>query len=629
MSGEKLASPQAAGDEGQEDGSTKTAESNAGEGSDQEAGSKPSHSAVQVITRFMCKFCGRQFIRRADMDAHALLHDDERPPLTCGVCGKIYNTRSKLQRHVRVHSGERPFPCNVCGKRFPRSDHVKQHMRVHSKLSGELLVTGTPLGLTHKSHCRLCGVKFEDRSELGKHLLSHGFNKLYSCIYCGEVFESNDKLKKHKQAHEARLEEFLPVLSVPDPSMSSKNTTPFSKNACKRKKPGRPKGSKTVNKRRKDLSRLGFSKFKITRRSGSESWQTVAPVLKTEEAESADQSASTSDHPMPILERILMDSRPSIVKSERDTEGDHSDSGNKSESSDIPQMSISACYSLAEGQDNSDIPDIEEIRASTLLDGNNMIMLPSGRDLREEEDEEEDSSNAAEGEERETEEGVAPEVSQASSVCAVPATRSVADSEARTTQTSLIRPTVLPATATATLMTLQQHVNPQTALAACSSSCAAGVTPTPSTTAITTRPTISLLPNVLAFRTHPLLPAPALNLAPHAVQPTVGGGLYNGAGRLYNPLTNFPPTASSPAAAVLSLPGLESFPPGRKMMRCQHCCIWFEDSALGLLHQSLHSADDTDPFTCKKCLKRLGNRLEFTAHIIWHLDPTMEDSSAV
>ena len=156
---------------------------------------------------------------------------------------------------------------------------------------------------------------------------------------------------------------------------------------------------------------------------------------------------------------------------------------------------------------------------------------------------------------------------------------------------------------------------------------------TANATTVVTRPTISLLPNVLAFRTHPILTTPALNLAPTAVHPTAAAaaatGLYNPAANLYNynPLGNFS-VAGAALQRGLSLPA-ESFPLGRKMMRCQYCCIWFEDSALGLLHQSLHSADESDPFTCKKCLKRLGNRLEFTAHIIWHLDPTMEDSAVV
>ena len=58
--------------------------------------------------------------------------------------------------------------------------------------------------------------------------------------------------------------------------------------------------------------------------------------------------------------------------------------------------------------------------------------------------------------------------------------------------------------------------------------------------------------------------------------------------------------------------------------RCEHCHIWFEDFAMFMLHNSLHSADEADPFTCKKCMKKLGNRLEFTAHLVWHLDPILD-----
>lgn len=63
---------------------------------------------------------------------------------------------------------------------------------------------------------------------------------------------------------------------------------------------------------------------------------------------------------------------------------------------------------------------------------------------------------------------------------------------------------------------------------------------------------------------------------------------------------------------------------GKRLSKCDHCGMWFEDFGIYMLHSSLHSADESDPFTCRKCLKKLGNRLEFMAHLVWHLDPELQ-----
>ena len=93
-----------------------------------------STNKVQVITAYMCRYCGQQFDSPTAMQLHIQNHLSGKTPHQCSVCGKEYRTPSKLQRHVRVHSGERPYPCTVCGRRFTRSDHVKQHMKVHMQV---------------------------------------------------------------------------------------------------------------------------------------------------------------------------------------------------------------------------------------------------------------------------------------------------------------------------------------------------------------------------------------------------------------------------------------------------------------------------------------------------------------
>ena len=56
-------------------------------------------------------------------------------PRVCRYCGRSFMAKYDLERHERVHSGERPFACSSCGKRFSRKDHLRLHLsRVHGDL---------------------------------------------------------------------------------------------------------------------------------------------------------------------------------------------------------------------------------------------------------------------------------------------------------------------------------------------------------------------------------------------------------------------------------------------------------------------------------------------------------------
>ncbi|KAK6168018.1 hypothetical protein SNE40_021926 [Patella caerulea] len=112
-------------------------------------------------------------------------------------------------------------------------------------------------------------------------------------------------------------------------------------------------------------------------------------------------------------------------------------------------------------------------------------------------------------------------------------------------------------------------------------------------------------------------------LAPRLYQPSHRKSLTSTSNSSVNNIT------SNLGSATPVLGQTAGFFYGKRMTRCNHCCIWFEDSSMSMLHMSLHSADETDPFKCKKCLKRLGNRLEFMAHIVWHLDSSLGESNYI
>jgi hypothetical protein len=108
----------------------------------------------------------------------------------------------------------------------------------------------------------------------------------------------------------------------------------------------------------------------------------------------------------------------------------------------------------------------------------------------------------------------------------------------------------------------------------------------------------------------------------------------NVGGNKYTPIANLPtilPAPSLSAPAFVPSVTLSTQPAAQKarsdtpkLIKCDHCCIYFEDNAMSMLHNTLHSADNADPFTCRKCYKKLGNRLEFMAHMVWHLEPNMD-----
>lgn len=49
-------------------------------------------------------------------------------------------------------------------------------------------------------------------------------------------------------------------------------------------------------------------------------------------------------------------------------------------------------------------------------------------------------------------------------------------------------------------------------------------------------------------------------------------------------------------------------------LRCPHCCIAFDDTALFTIHMRFHSF--SEPFTCNSCGEKCENKIEFTMHII-------------
>ncbi|GCC25454.1 hypothetical protein chiPu_0003864 [Chiloscyllium punctatum] len=103
---------------------------------------------------FKCEYCGRRFLRKAQLTMHRRTHTGEKP-YVCDQCGRGFAEKSNLNDHRRTHTGERPYACTFCVKTFHRSTHLKVHLRRHT---GE-----------KPYRCEDCKKTFVDSSSLQKH----------------------------------------------------------------------------------------------------------------------------------------------------------------------------------------------------------------------------------------------------------------------------------------------------------------------------------------------------------------------------------------------------------------------------------------------------------------------------
>ncbi|XP_054899901.1 PR domain zinc finger protein 15 isoform X3 [Poeciliopsis prolifica] len=162
------------------------------------------------------------------------------PPLTspddktfqCDICSRFFSTNSNLSKHKKKH-GEKLYSCEICNKMFYRKDVMQEHHRRHSvgpkQMKKEELEANGEEGTKYRkepSPCPICGKVFSCRSNMNKHLLTHG-DKKYTCEICGRKFFRVDVLRDHIHVHfkdialmdEQEREDFIKKIGIsPDDS---------------------------------------------------------------------------------------------------------------------------------------------------------------------------------------------------------------------------------------------------------------------------------------------------------------------------------------------------------------------------------------------------------------------------
>uniref|UniRef100_A0AAY4AH71 PR/SET domain 15 n=1 Tax=Denticeps clupeoides TaxID=299321 RepID=A0AAY4AH71_9TELE len=165
------------------------------------------HSKNEVADgeyRYKCATCEKSFRVENALKFHNCRTDDK--TFQCEICSRFFSTNSNLSKHKKKH-GEKLYACEICNKMFYRKDVMQDHQRRHiigaKSLKREEIEANGEEGTKYRkepSACPICGKVFSCRSNMNKHLLTHG-DKKYTCEICGRKFFRVDVLRDHIHVH--------------------------------------------------------------------------------------------------------------------------------------------------------------------------------------------------------------------------------------------------------------------------------------------------------------------------------------------------------------------------------------------------------------------------------------------
>ncbi|XP_054482241.1 PR domain zinc finger protein 15 isoform X2 [Anoplopoma fimbria] len=165
---------------------------------------KHSKNMTDQEYKYKCNTCEKSFRLENALKFHNCRTDDK--TFQCDICSRFFSTNSNLSKHKKKH-GEKLYSCEICNKMFYRKDVMQEHHRRHGvgpkHMKREELEANGEEGTRYRkepSPCPICGKVFSCRSNMNKHLLTHG-DKKYTCEICARKFFRVDVLRDHIHVH--------------------------------------------------------------------------------------------------------------------------------------------------------------------------------------------------------------------------------------------------------------------------------------------------------------------------------------------------------------------------------------------------------------------------------------------
>ncbi|XP_067849428.1 PR domain zinc finger protein 15 isoform X2 [Heptranchias perlo] len=282
---------------------------------------KHSRNEVDDIYMYQCATCLKAFRIRTALEFHNCRtgkRDDK--TFQCDMCFRFFSTNSNLSKHKKKH-GDKKFSCDTCGKMFYRKDVMLDHQRRHTEggkrvKKDETETNGVVKYKKEPSGCPVCGKVFSCRSNMNKHLLTHG-DKKYTCEICGRKFYRVDVLRDHTHVHfkdiplmnEQQREQFISKLGITaeeteDASDRAGEPVPH-KYSCKKCQATFAKGSQYLKHLMEIHKEKGYGCSICNRRFALKATYHAHMVIHREELPDSDPNVQKYIHPCDICGRIF------------------------------------------------------------------------------------------------------------------------------------------------------------------------------------------------------------------------------------------------------------------------------------------------------------------------------------
>jgi len=89
---------------------------------------------------------------------------------------------------MRTHSIDKKYKCDICGVVFEQKSNLIKHIKTH-------------LDFKSNFRCRICKAKFLQKSTLMSHMKIHSIDNPFKCSICGTSYLLKTDLKKHEKSH--------------------------------------------------------------------------------------------------------------------------------------------------------------------------------------------------------------------------------------------------------------------------------------------------------------------------------------------------------------------------------------------------------------------------------------------